>query len=156
MAMKIGDLSQKTTVPTKTIRYYEDIGILPKPERSDNGYRKYDDEAVARLRFIREAQASGLTLTEIASIVDLRGRGEETCDHVVGLLERHLEDLVVHIADLERTRDQLTAMTKRAKRLDPADCTDPNRCQTISHDVGVKRGSRASHLHEAPHRHTHA
>src|SRR5680860_1752442 len=104
MAMKIGDLSQKTTVPTKTIRYYEDIGILPKPERSDNGYRKYDDEAVARLRFIREAQASGLTLTEIASIVDLRGRGEETCDHVVGLLERHLEDLVVHLPDLARTR----------------------------------------------------
>jgi len=154
--MKIGDLSRKTSVSTKTIRYYEDIGILPEPDRSENGYREYDDEAVARLKFIRDAQASGLTLTEIASIVDLRGRGEESCNHVVDLLERHLKDLEVHIAGLERTRDQLAAMTKRAKKLNPADCTDPHRCQTISDDIRVQRVSRSNHVHEAPHRHAHA
>ncbi len=142
--MRIGDLSRKAAVSTKTIRYYEDIGLLPEPERSQNGYREYDNDAIARLRFIRDAQASGLTLTEIGSIVDLRDQGETTCDHVVDLLERHLKDLETHISDLQRTRDQLSAMTRRAEKLDPADCTDPNRCQTIGEDALVRRPRTAS------------
>ncbi|MBK5269346.1 MAG: heavy metal-responsive transcriptional regulator [Acidimicrobiia bacterium] len=153
--MRIGELSQRAAVPTKTIRYYEDIGLLPEPERSENGYREYDDDAIARLRFIRDAQASGLTLTEIGSIVDLRDRGQTTCDHVVDLLERHLKDLEAHISDLQRTRDQLTVMTKRAKKLNPADCTDPNRCQTIGEDALVRRPRTANHVHSAPHSHAH-
>ncbi|MBK5268003.1 MAG: heavy metal-responsive transcriptional regulator [Acidimicrobiia bacterium] len=153
--MRIGELSQRAAVPTKTIRYYEDIGLLPEPERSENGYREYDDDAIARLRFIRDAQASGLTLTEIGSIVDLRDQGETTCDHVVDLLERHLKDLEAHISDLQRTRAQLTVMTKRAKKLNPADCTDPNRCQTIGEEVLVRRPRTAIHVHSAPHRHAH-
>lgn len=129
--MRIGELADRVGVTAKTIRYYEAIGILPTPERSSNGYREYTEDAVVRLRFIRDAQATGLTLTEIASILDLRGQGEATCGHVQELLERHLLDLDGHIDKLMQTRIQLEALTERARGLDPADCTDPNRCQTI-------------------------
>ena len=63
--MKIGDLAQQSGLSTKAIRYYEDIGVLPDPERSSNGYRSYDKGVVDRIGFIRDAQAAGLSLTEI-------------------------------------------------------------------------------------------
>jgi MerR family copper efflux transcriptional regulator len=153
--MKIGEVAQQTGVSTKTIRYYEDIGVLPEPERADNGYRDYDEVTVSRLRFVRDAQATGLTLTEIASILDLRDQGQSTCHHVVELLERHLEDLDRHIASLHKTRDQLAAMTDRAKGLDPAECTDPNRCQTIEAGIQANAGPIRSHVHTGPQRHSH-
>lgn len=156
--MRIGELAALTGVTNKTIRYYEDIGLLPSPRRSANDYRDYDDDAVDRLRFVRDAQATGLTLTEIGWILDARGHGKTTCSHVVELLEAHLEELDRHIAELRHTRRQLAEITLRAQRLDPADCTDPNRCQTIAVSVEVRReGSRRRrHAHDAPQAHSHA
>ncbi len=153
--MQIGELANRVGVSTKTIRYYEDIGVLPQPERAPNGYRDYGEDAVDRLRFIRDAQATGLTLTEIASILDMRNHGVGTCHHVAELLERHLRDLDRHIDELHRTRGQLAAMTDRARRLDPADCTDPNRCQTIAAVTTAGPGVQTEHSHSAPHRHSH-
>jgi DNA-binding transcriptional MerR regulator len=155
--MKIGELGKRTSVPTKTIRYYEDIGLLPEPERAHNGYREYSDDAVLRLRFIRDAQATGLSLTEIASILDLRSAGEGTCHHVVELLELHLEDLDRHIDNLHATRGLLVSLTERAKGLDPEDCTDPNRCQTIATDTDMGASSRVhtGHLRAGHRDHVH-
>ena len=130
--MRIGELADKTVVATKTIRYYEDIHVLPRPERADNGYRSYGPNAVERLLFVRDARATGLSLTEISSILSLRDQGESTCHHVLGLLETHLEEIDAHIDSLKKTRKQLAQLTGRARRLDPSDCTDPNRCQTIT------------------------
>ena len=129
--MKIGDISKAAGVPTKTIRYYEEIGLLPKPNRAANGYRTYEFDAIERLRFIRDAQATGLTLSEIASVQELREHGSTTCDHVTGLMERHLRELDDHILKLQQTRGVLADMIGRAQSLDPAECTDPHRCQTI-------------------------
>lgn len=153
--MKIGELAHRTDVPTKTIRYYEEIELLPPPERAANGYRDYGEGAIDRLRFVRDAQATGLTLTEIASILDLRSQGVGTCHHVVDLLERHLADLDRHIETLKKTRKQLVVLTERARGLDPADCTDPHRCQTIEAgaDLGARSGLHADHVHTAPHSH---
>jgi MerR family copper efflux transcriptional regulator len=155
--MQIGELARRTGVPTKTIRYYEEIGVLPEPERDHNDYRNYPEDAVNRLEFIREAQATGLTLTEIGSILDLRSQGEATCRHVVDLLERHLDALDRHITTLRRTRRKLASLTERARTLDPADCRDPNRCQTISGADVAELGSvkTGRHLHAAPSSHHH-
>jgi DNA-binding transcriptional MerR regulator len=153
--MKIGEVAQQTGVSTKTIRYYEDIGVLAEPARAPNGYRDYDEVTVSRLHFVRDAQATGLTLNEIASILELRDKGQTTCHHVVDLLERHLDDLDRHIAVLHQTRDQLAAMTARAKSLDPAGCTDPNRCQTIDAATHMESTPARSHLHTGPQRHSH-
>jgi DNA-binding transcriptional MerR regulator len=156
--MRIGELARKTGVPTKTIRYYEEIGVLPSPERAANGYRSYGWAAVERLLFVRDARATGLSLTEIGSILSLRDQGESTCNHVLGLLEAHLEEIDAHIESLQKTRRQLATLTKRARGLDSADCTDPNRCQAIieSGAMPTRRGGGTRHVHEAPHAHGHS
>lgn len=130
--MKIGEIAQLAAVPTKTIRYYEEIGLLPPAPRADNGYREYDVSTAERLRFIKDAQSANLSLAEIHSILDMRDHGEKTCRHVIDLLERHLADIDRQIRTLRRTRKKLAEITERARQLDPADCTDPNRCQTIA------------------------
>lgn len=130
--MRIGALADRSGLTTKTIRYYESIGLLDDPERTPAGYRDYRDDAVERLRFIRDAQASGLSLCEVQSILELKDAGARSCDHTIALLERHIADIDEHIARLRVARDELVGLAERARRLDPADCTDPNRCQVIS------------------------
>ena len=154
--MRIGELSAQTSVPTKTIRYYEEIGVLPPPERGDNGYRVYNPDAIERLGFIKDAQATGLTLTEIATVLRLRGRGESTCEHVTHLLEHHLEQLDARIEALAATRARLVDIIERAGTLDPTACNDPNRCQTIGpRGEGESSPQVAPELHGAPGTHRH-
>ena len=133
--MKIGELGQRAGVSTKTIRYYEGLGLLEEPDRTASGYRDYDDAAVERLRFVRDAQATGLTLSEISSVLELKGSGERSCAHTTALLERHLADLDAQIARLEQARLTLKELAARARSLDPVTCTDPNRCQVITATV---------------------
>lgn len=130
--MRIGELAERTGTTTKTVRYYESIGLIPEPERTAAGYREYDEDAVERLRFVREAQASGLTLTEIQSILELKGAGATSCEHTHALLEQHLADLDDQIERLRGARADLAALAERAASLDPARCVDPNRCQVIA------------------------
>lgn len=130
-AMKIGQLAERTGVSTKAIRYYEDIGVLPEPERAPNGYRDYTADAANRIAFIQDAQSAGLSLIEIQAILELRDSGESTCGHVIGSLERRLSQVDRQMAELERTRRRLGDIIERARELDPADCDDPIRCQTI-------------------------
>ena len=130
--MKIGELASRSGVSTQTIRYYESIGVLPEAVRQPNGYRNYDDSAVKRLAFVRDAQTSGLSLDEIQMVLDMKDSGESTCGHVIGMLEGHLSEVDRQIGDLERTRQQLERLVTRAKDMDPSNCTDPDRCQTIT------------------------
>lgn len=130
--MRIGELADSGNVSTKTIRYYESIGLLEEPGRTDSGYRDYDTDAAERLRFIRDAQASGLTLGEIASVLELKTSGERSCAHTTALLDQHLADLDQQIARLKSARTALSELANRARALDPQNCTDPNRCQVIT------------------------
>ena len=129
--MRIGELAEHGEVSTKTIRYYESIGLLDEPARTPSGYRSYGDEAVQRLRFVRDAQASGLTLAEIASVLKIKAAGDRSCQHTASLLERHLAEVDAQIERLTAARAELARLAERARRLDPAECTDPNRCQVI-------------------------
>jgi DNA-binding transcriptional MerR regulator len=129
--MRIGELAERTGTTTKTVRYYESIGLLPEPRRTAAGYREYDVDAVERLRFVREAQATGLSLAEIQSVLELKAAGAASCGHTAALLRRHLDELDAQIERLRRARIQLAELAARAEELDPADCTDPNRCQVI-------------------------
>ena len=142
--MKIGELARKAGVNTATIRYYERLGLL-SPDRAANGYRQYGPPSAERMRFIRDAQAAGLTLPEIGVILDMKAAGESTCGHVIGLLEEHLHAVDRQEAELRRTKRQLQEMLDRARRLDPAECLDPNRCQTIA----------SSHTEVAPRKERH-
>jgi DNA-binding transcriptional MerR regulator len=130
--MKIGQLASRVDVSAKTVRYYESIGLLVEPARTESGYREYDDVAVERLQFIRDAQATGLSLSEIASVLELKSAGEGSCAHTAALLDRHLTELDEQIIRLQSARSTLAELSLRAKVLDPTECTDPNRCQVIA------------------------
>jgi len=130
--MKIGELADEAGVTAKTVRYYESIGVLPEPQRGPSGYRSYDDEAVERLRFVRDAQATGLTLAEISSVLELKAAGSVSCQHTMALLDRHLGELDQQIERLQEAREELVRLSERARGLDPTACTDPNRCQVIA------------------------
>lgn len=130
--MKIGELAEEAAVSTKTIRYYESIGLLPEARRTESGYRDYDRSATERLRFIRDAQATGLALAEIQSVLELTDTGRNSCAHTKALLERHLDELDGQIDRLVAAREELVQLAARAGSLDPASCTDPNRCQVIT------------------------
>ncbi len=130
--MRIGELGERCDVSAKTIRYYESIGLLAEPGRTASGYRDYGDDAVERLRFIRDAQSTGLSLAEVASVLELKSAGERSCAHTTALLEGHIAAIDAQIQQLNATRSELEALADRARGLDPAACTDPNRCQVIS------------------------
>lgn len=113
--MRIGELAELISVPPKTIRYYEAIGLLPAPARHTNGYRSYDASAGERLRFVRAAQAAGFTLAEIKEILTLRDAGEEPCRHVLDLVDRRVRDIVDQIAALERMQADLRRLSERGR-----------------------------------------
>lgn len=73
--MRIGEVASAMGLPAQTIRFYERRGLLPQPRRDPNGYRTYDTAIVTRLQFIRSGQGAGLTLVEIATILELRSEG---------------------------------------------------------------------------------
>jgi MerR family copper efflux transcriptional regulator len=130
--MRIGELAAVSGVTAKTIRYYEDIGVLDPPARTPSGYRQYTSEATNRLAFIRSAQAVGLSLGEIRGIVALRDRGTTPCGHVLDLITARAADLDRRISELQRLRAELGRLEARAQHLDPADC-DPRR---VCHLIG--------------------
>lgn len=130
--MRIGELAERTGTAARTIRYYESFGLLAEPVRTPSGYRDYDSSAVERLRFVRDAQSSGLSLAEIKSVLEMKDVGARSCDHTRALLERHVAEIDDQIARLQEARRELVALAERARDLDPAECTDPHRCQVIA------------------------
>ena len=130
--MLIGALADMAGVPSQTIRFYERQGLLPEPRRTANGYRTYDDSTLARVRFIRSAQGAGLTLLEIASVVDLRDHGEAPCAHVATLLHAKLDAVVARQAELSVLQTELEQLIERSHLLDPAECTDADVCHILA------------------------
>ena len=133
--MQISELARQAGVTTKTLRFYERIGVLPAPSRSPSGYRDYRPDVLERLGFIRAGRAVGLTLGEIRQVVALRDRGETPCDHVYQLLQRRSAELDERIDQLQSLRRELQALTKRARRLDPADCDPRGVCHLVKSSV---------------------
>ncbi len=112
--MRIGELAEQVGVSTKTIRYYESIGLLPQPDRSCGGYRLYGEDDLDRVAFIRRAQQLDLSLHEIGEILALRERGEQPCGYVMETAQTRLEELDRRIAQMRRAREELHALLQRA------------------------------------------
>lgn len=130
--MLIGELADTVGLPAQTIRFYERQGLLPQPRRQANGYRAYDATTLARVRFIRNAQAAGLTLLEIGSIIGLRDRGERPCTHVQAVLHTKLDAVRARQAELAALEQDLAHLIERSHALDPADCADADVCHVLA------------------------
>lgn len=103
----IGDVAKRVDMSVKTIRYYEGLGLLEAPERSESGYRLYGDADVERLRFIKGAKALGLSLGEIKQVLGIWGNGSRPCGHVRQLLDEKVQEITRRIDELVGFRDAL-------------------------------------------------
>lgn len=115
--MKIGEISRQSSVSVETIRYYEKIGLLPKPARDASGYRAYRHEHLERLLFIRRCRNLDMAQEEIRELIRLAEYPEADCHDVDALLARHLDHVrnrLKELASLEQTLQHLqTACSDR-------------------------------------------
>ncbi len=130
--MRIGELAGIAGTATKTIRFYEQTGLLPDPGRTQSGYRDYPPETADRLAFIRDAQAAGFTLAEIGQVLAIRDDGQSPCGHVTALIDTHLRRVRERIAELEHTKQVLLSLAARAQDTASQDCDESAICRIIS------------------------
>ncbi len=102
--LTIGKLATATGVAVETIRYYQSVGLMRQPKKPASGYRRYSDDAVARLAFIRRAKRLGFSLTEIKELLDL---GDGHCKDVLELAEQKLQRVDDQLADLKAIKGVL-------------------------------------------------
>ena len=129
--MQIGQLSKATGVPVRTIRFYEDKGILPAARRTASQYRDYDDDAVGSLRFLRAAQDAGLTLSEIATILAIRAQGEAPCVHTRELLRARRAEIAVKLRELRDLEREIGRLMDEGSDIDGERCAADSICSII-------------------------
>ncbi len=110
---RIGQLAQESGFTAKTLRYYEEIGLVRPTARSDSGYRLYRDDLIRRLRFVRRAKALGLALTDIRTILRISDEGRVPCEHVMAVVDRDLERIDAQLRRLRDLRGDLVALKLR-------------------------------------------
>lgn len=133
-SMQIGEVAQRVGLATSAIRFYEDRGLIPEPERTDSGYRDYDPSVVDRIRFIRAGQAVGLTLRQLNQVLQIRDAGESPCRHVTDLLDARIQGVDQRIVELQVLRSDLATLRRNASDLDPADCPPESVCRILNED----------------------
>jgi DNA-binding transcriptional MerR regulator len=135
--VRIGQLAAQTGYSVRTLRFYEQSGLLPAPSRTPAGYRSYDQDAVTRLRFVRSAQALGLSLAEVAEVLRIRDHQGPPCSYVAELLDTHVTALDARIKELTALRDELRARHPLDTAPDPARCPPDQVCYLIEDDVSA-------------------
>ena len=120
--LPIGALARRTGVKVPTIRYYESIGLLPAPPRTDSNRRLYGPEAERRLRFIRHSRALGFEVDEIRELLALAEQPQHACGEADTIARRHLADIESRIAQLSALRDEIARMVEQCTQGTIADC----------------------------------
>jgi len=113
----IGELAKQIDINPKTIRYYEEISILPRPKRGTNNYRVYSLDTVNRLSFIKKAQGLGFTLREIKEVLTISDRGNDPCEHVGELLKGRIVDIEKKLMELKSVQTKLKKLDKEWSRI---------------------------------------
>jgi MerR family copper efflux transcriptional regulator len=120
--MNIGDAARATGVSAKMIRHYEQIGLLPEAQRSFSGYRQYGDKDLHTLRFIRQARQLGFGIPQIATLLDLWRNRDRPSAEVKALAQSHIGELDARIAELQRMRATLAALSHACHGDERPDC----------------------------------
>ena len=120
--LTIGRLSALTGVHVETIRYYERIGLMPEPPRSEGGHRHFDVEHRKRLAFIRRCRELGFAIPEIDALLRLVDGGTVTCAEVHDITRSHLESVQDKIIDLKRLEGVLETMIEECRGGTVPDC----------------------------------
>ncbi|MEY2577825.1 MAG: hypothetical protein QOI49_649 [Verrucomicrobiota bacterium] len=107
--LSAGELARRAGVSADTIRYYERKGVIAPPPRGMNGYRRYPEEALARVQLIRRAMGIGLTLDDLAGVLRVRDHGGIPCGRVRALAATKLEEVEARLRELVTLRNDLRA-----------------------------------------------
>ena len=122
MDFSIGELARRTGVKVPTIRYYEEVGLIPTAPRTEGGQRRYGREAAERLVFIRHARELGFEPASIRELLALTAEPDRSCSEVDAIAVRHLRDVERRIASLGRLRDELGRMIAECSHGRVGDC----------------------------------
>ena len=120
-AVAIGGASRASGIKIPTIRYYEQIGLLPSPPRTEGNRRLYDEDDLSRLRFIRHARELGFEVDAIRQLLDLAGHPSRPCRDADEIARTHLAEIDRKIARLSALREEVERMT-RCRNETVADC----------------------------------
>ncbi|MBI4096852.1 MAG: MerR family transcriptional regulator [Candidatus Levybacteria bacterium] len=117
--LTIGQVAKEVGIPTKTIRYYEEIELLQPAKRMDNKYREYSKEDIARLRLIKQARALGLPLSEVKQLVQecLDGSCEHLKESFIARLPPYIQTVKERIGELQELQEQLEDLQQNLKTL---------------------------------------
>jgi len=132
--LSIGELSRRSGVKVPTIRYYEGVGLMPVPVRSDGKQRRYSRTEVDRLNFIRHARELGFEIDAIRELLILSAEPERPCAQVDEIARRHLSEVDRRIAQLTALQGELQRMIRACKRGRVSECrvietlADHSRC----------------------------
>ncbi|MES0006093.1 helix-turn-helix domain-containing protein [Mesorhizobium sp. M0062] len=107
------ELAKRTGTNLETVRYYEKVGLLPEPPRTQSGYRNYDATHERRLRFVLRARELGFSLDEIRALLRLVDERDQPCADARAVAATHLEDVRAKIADLKRMEQVLKEVVKQ-------------------------------------------
>ena len=140
--LRIGELASRLNLNPRTIRFYEQAGVLPEPERTVSNYRLYSPDDERRLRFIKTAQRLGLTLGEIKEILAVRDRGERPCSYVADVIEQRLREIDERMRDLHVLKQELSELRERMAGQDSDEADSPY-CHYIEGTAGSSRSDRA-------------
>ena len=141
--LTIGTLARRTGTKVQTIRYYEQIGLMPEPGRTAGGQRRYGVAELDRLAFIRHARQLGFTLEAIRELLDLSDNPEKSCDEADQIARRQLRQVELRMARLEALRTELKRMVHECSGGNTADCRvlevlrDHSECLTDHDEIGA-------------------
>jgi len=125
MSISIGELARRTGVKVPTIRYYEGVGLLPTPARTEGRQRRFGVDEVARLNFIRHARELGFEVADIRELLTLSEQREHSCAEVDAIVHRHVENI-------DRRIEKLVALRAELQRsLDRCACGTIEECRVI-------------------------
>ena len=109
----IGQLAKEVQVKTDTIRFYEKIGLLPKPLQTQSGYRQYVSEDLKRLRFIIRAKEMGFTLAEVKGLLEIKISSTDTCEAVYKKSQNKIKIINQKMSELEKMKNALDKLMKQ-------------------------------------------
>lgn len=141
--LTIGTLAKKTGTKVQTIRYYEQIGLMPEPGRTEGGQRRYSEAELDRLSFIRHSRQLGFSLDAIRELLDLSDNPNRSCEDADAIARRQLKQVEQRMERLKALRAELKRMVHECSGGKSADCRvlevlrDHSECLTEHNEIGA-------------------
>ncbi|MEM9001972.1 MAG: heavy metal-responsive transcriptional regulator [Cyanobacteria bacterium P01_F01_bin.86] len=131
--LRIGQVSAQSDLPVKTIRFYEERGLIEAASRTSGGFRLFEPTVLKRLSFIRRSQALGLSLSDIQDILDIADSGQRPCQNVRHKFQEKIVEIENRIEQLKKLKEQLRILMDEA---DKVETLDADICPIIEHAQG--------------------